>query len=117
MSTTTIQEMREIFLKKGMKVLKHKLCLATGEDSPLDFSVIAREDVDDICKVLYPIIQQSEELRALNAKSTSDVIQLLGKGKITPEQAFKLMEILEKQQNIEELPKLVKKLQKAKVIK
>ncbi len=110
----TAIELKQQLLKEAPKILRQYLKSAQGDGC---LTAIGGEARKAIFEIIQQLILKAPELETIKAASTRDVIQLLGKGKITPEQAFKLMEILEKQQNIEELPKLVKKLQKAKVIK
>ena len=111
MRQATAQELRNTLLENCESLVKHKICCATGEQSPLNIALVDEKAVDDIWKAIVPIIQSTSDVFIYDAKSTNDIIMLLGRGKISINDAIKLMSLLQAKQDIEELPKLVEALQ------
>ncbi len=62
--------------------------------------------------MMLDLIMTAKDTDKIAVKTTAEVVALLGKGKISIEQALRLMELLKAEQEIHELPKLMEQLEK-----
>ena len=77
-----------------------------------DFKSLLVKPREEMWYLLKEIISRASDLDTINAKSTSEIITLLGKGKISIDEAIKLMKLLQTKQDIDELPKLIAAMEK-----
>ncbi len=102
-------ELRKKFLNEyGGFLLDEYGAVVKGTATFASLLTKPREDMWDLLK---DIISKASDVDRLTAKSTSEVIHLLGKGKVSIDQAMKLMELLKVEQEIKELPRLMKQLE------
>ena len=113
MKQTTAQDLRTTLLESCNMLIRHKVCLAIGEKSPLNIALVDTKAVDDVWKAIVPIMQSTSDVFVYDAKSTNDIIMLLGRGKISINDATRLMSLLQTKQDIDDLPKLIEALQSA----
>ena len=106
MTQLTAKDMRNHLLSdRAVWVIKYRLARATG-DTADDHNVDAflQKEVWD---AIVPMIHKLNDIEEIKADTASDVLSLLAKGKITIDDALKLMALMQEKQNIEELPALI----------
>lgn len=104
--TKSASDIRQFVLDAAEPVIKHKIAQATGQESELNLAYVDPAAVDDVWKLLGPIIQAANDVQVINAKNTADILKLLGSGKLSISEASQLMMILKTQTEIEEVKEL-----------
>ena len=99
------KELRHYFLKQGKDLIDLQL------DYSRKFKSISQAQKQAF-DVLGKILVETSDLQKINAGSTQQVILLLGKGKVSVDEALKLMELLRTQQEVELAPEMLKQLKK-----
>ncbi len=96
-------ELRKIMLNSAESVVIYQCARATGDysDVPETIKRANIADVDRIYEAVLPMIQQAGDLRAIEANSAADIITAVSKGKITIQDAERLMSMLRTQSAIE----------------
>ena len=106
MAQLTAKDMRNHLLsERAVWVIKYKLARACGD-------TVKQESVDEfylkeIWDAIVPMIHRLNDIEEIKADTASDVLSLLAKGKVTIDEALKLMALMQEKQNIEELPALI----------
>ena len=95
-----INKIKSELLKSAVLVVEQKIALATGKEPPLRIGDYLEKEFDDIWKLLVPMLQKANDNESLSVQNTTEVMNLLAKGKITPEQALKLMEVLQEHKSV-----------------
>ena len=80
---------------------------ATGEGTFFQTLDDAREGMFDL---LATMIKQAGDLVQVEAETSQDVVRLIGQGKLSLDDGLKLIEILRKSNEIEELREMTQKL-------
>jgi len=62
--------------------------------------------------MLQEMISKASDLHKVETQSAADVMKELAKGKISEAQADRILDMLQKKQAIEELPKLIEQMEK-----
>jgi hypothetical protein len=103
----TPSELRDEFIQKAYPIIDEYINAALGTSEFKATSTDARTQVWDTIKT---VILGATTLQKINAESTNNIIQMLANGDISIDQAMKLMSILEKQSNIDDLKEMKDKL-------
>lgn len=98
----------KLFSELGEFLIDEYTSVIKGEGDFSSNSVKAREDVFDILK---EVILKESDTKKIIATSTESVLKLLRRGKITLEEAERLMKIMQTDFEITELPKLLEKFE------
>ena len=104
MDDLTVKDIRRNFLNDSEGALAEIRARMLGTQSPYPAS--DGKFLQEYWKAIVPMIQASSDMEKLNAHSVDSVITMLAEGKIDPDVALKLMDLLKVKQDIEELPKL-----------
>ncbi len=106
-------ELRDLFIKGAEFVINSELEAANGtrQLDLKDVDIPSYLRVWDVAKV---IILNANNLKKIEAKSASDITNALSKGKISADDAVKLMTMLKLKSDVEELPKLLDQLSEIK---
>ena len=108
----TPEELKGIFLEQAPDVLK-KVMGTFGEMHHPQESLSKKEN--ELLKLVWPtlssILVQSGEVNKIDAKTAQDVLKAVSQGKLSLPQAREFMALLQTKQEIEELPKLLEKLE------
>lgn len=104
---TTAQDLRSQVLEHSVSMIK------TMQDSfTLDQPITGTQQV--ACDRLWPIIDnliaKTEDLKVLEAKNASDIVNAVAKGKMSTKDAVIMMNLLQTKFEIEELPDLLSKI-------
>lgn len=98
---TTAADLRKHFMEEyAQDLLDLYGQAALGEGT---FFKTINEARQGMFSTLQTMLQQAGDLQKLNAQSTKGVIDALSAGKITINDALKMMELLDKQANIEKV--------------
>ena len=103
----TGQDLREQVMKHGVKMI------STVQDSMINdrgLSPVQLNAYNMLWPILTDIISKTDDLKVLDAKSASEIISSVAKGKMTLKDATIMMSIMRQKVEIEELPILLAKL-------
>ena len=105
---TTAAEVRAVLLDAAADIITYKVAMASGQEVPdsIDGRYFDKEEQQHVWAAIVPMMQQAGDLQKTQAESTQEVIKALSAGKITVNDALKLMDILDKQANIEKVNEL-----------
>lgn len=106
---TTAQDLRDQVLNHSIHMIKNLQAQLYKDAEPITTQQAAA--YDKLWPVLEGIIQQTSDLKKIEAKNASDVIKLISSGKITLKDAAIMMTLFQSQVEIEELPKLLERLE------
>ena len=98
-----IYNVKEAFLKNAYYVIaRQEICASKGEAT----NDAQKQQYDFLGK----LVLQAGSVQEMNAENASDIIKLVSQGKISMPDALRFMQILQAKQDIEELPKIMEKL-------
>lgn len=106
-ANTTSQDLRTQVLDHSIPMIK-MIQEGVYNDKPL--TSVQQQHLDRLWPTIENVIQQTSDLEKIEAKNASDVINLVSKGKLTPERAIVFMKLLSMKTEIDELPKLLEKM-------
>ncbi len=108
---TTAQDLRDQVMDHSIHLIKSLQSQLYKEAKP----ITAQQSLayERLWPVVQDIIQQTSDLKKIEANNASDVIKLISKGKITLKDAAIMMTLLQSKVEIEELPKLIAQLEEA----
>lgn len=101
------QQLRVKLLESSAQVIDEVIARGTGK--PRDHR-IEDKDLNRVWDAVVPILQQVGDHRKIEASSCADVIKALSAGKVSVDEALKLMTMLRTQAESEVLPALEAKL-------
>ena len=104
------EELRIEFLENSKDVLDKVFYLLSGEDDAV-INPWEREAINVLYPTIHSIITNASDLKKIDAQTTKAIIYALSKGKITADEALKLMSMKKVQFEVEELPELMKQVQ------
>jgi hypothetical protein len=99
----TARALRESLLSQAEPLIEHKIRGAIGLETNLKMIHVNKEDQKDIWAAIVPMMQSAGDAARVQVESTRDVLGLLGQGVVTFDEALKLIQILERQSNVEDL--------------
>ncbi len=102
-------ELRDLFINGAEFVIKSELKASNGT-KPLDLKSVDIPSYLRVWEVAKEIILNADNLKKIDAQSTKDVTTALSKGKITADEALKLMSMLKLEYEVSELPLLLDRL-------
>ena len=105
---TTAQDLRDQVLSHSLKMIEKVQEVIIKGDTALDSD--QKEAYDMIWPIITNIISKTEDRKTIAATNTKDIIQAVSKGNMTFEEAERMLLLLRKQQEIDELPKLLEVL-------
>lgn len=104
----TAQNLRTQILVHGVHMIEKLQTSIYNKDE--DISAEQQRSYEMLWPVISDIISKTDDLKIVEAKTASDVIEAVAKGKITMKDALILMSLIQSKTEIEELPKLIAKL-------
>jgi hypothetical protein len=86
------RDIRKKFLEDNAEfVLDEVRTVLRGEG---DYKHKSQDLFDTVFDMIRKIIEKTDEIQSIQAKNTTDVIRLLTQGKITPKEAYQLINML-----------------------
>lgn len=109
--TQDITEIAENLISVAKRIYDYRIAIALGEKpkEALNHGFIDYQQY--IIDLVEPMIKDYQQTKNIDAKSASEVIKLLGKGKVTPREAIELLTVIGKTIEVEE-KEMKKELQK-----
>jgi len=109
---TNSQDLRSQVMKHGVSMIEkvQTNMLGNGEQ----FNTNQAQAYEMLWPVITDIISKTEDLKIIEAKNASEVINAVSKGKLSLKDAAAMMALLKEQVTIEELPKLLERLEQFK---
>ncbi len=101
------KKLRKIFLKKAPDVMERMM-----EDAGYHRKTSLSPAEEEIWELVKDCIKKEQDLESIQATSTESIVALLGKGKISVNEAIQLMELLRTQQEVDLAPELLKQMKK-----
>ena len=105
---TDAQDLRDQVMDHGIHMIKKLQSQMYEGDEPITTQQASA--YDKLWPVIEGIIQQTSDLKKIEAENASDIIKLIAKGKITLKDAAVMMSLMQSKIEIEELPNLIAKL-------
>ena len=106
-----VDEIAEKLISVANRIYDYRIAIALGEkpDEALNQGYVEYQQY--IIDLVEPMIKDYQQSKNIDAKSASEVIKLLGRGKVTPKEAIELLTVIGKTIEVEE-KELKKALQK-----
>lgn len=101
----TPNDLRAEFLREAKPVMDAYIDVACGNGVMKG----NKEIHGKVWEVLSQVILQADDMRKIHARTNADVMKLLRRGKITIVEAERLMSIMQKMFEMEQLPELLEK--------
>ena len=84
------------------KILRYKAGIAMGEEPPEDSHAYSKKEMEEILKLMTPLIQGVQASRQITANTSAEVIGLLAEGKVSAAEALALLKMVKEKVGIEE---------------
>jgi hypothetical protein len=104
----TPSEIRANFLKKAEPLIDEYVGASLGKSQLSSNDATARSEV---WSLLRDILVNADDLKKVSASNTKSVLRLLRRGKITIDEAERLMRIMQTDFEVTELPALLEKFE------
>jgi len=98
----TIPEVVDYLVDEVMDLLEICMLRAKGIPVPRKYDMASEDMQVQMINLVKPLIQSSQETRAINATTVNDVVQLLKKGKVNIHEAKDLMKLIQMKADMEE---------------
>lgn len=97
-----IGSIAEKLIQAADRIYDHRIRMALGQP-PIDgFEKGVEDRQDEIINAVRHMLEGYQQARNLTAQSSSEVLKLVSKGKITPKEAAVFLEVLNKKVEVEE---------------
>ena len=83
-------------------IVKHKTQLALGKDPEDESYKYNGQEQAWVMNYVEPMIKQAQQIRAIEAQNSTEIIRMLTKGRITIEEAIQLMTLMKIQVDVKE---------------
>lgn len=83
-------------------IVKHKTQLALGQDPEDESYKYNGTEQAWVMNYVEPMIKQAQQIRAIEAQNSTEIIKMLTKGKLTIEEAIQLMSLMKIQVDVKE---------------
>jgi uncharacterized FlgJ-related protein len=83
-------------------IVKHKTQLALGKDPEDESYKYNGTEQAWVMNYVEPMIKQAQQIRAIEAQNSTEIIKMLTKGKLTIEEAIQLMSLMKIQVDVKE---------------
>jgi len=83
-------------------IVKHKTQLALGKDPEDESYKYNGTEQAWVMNYVEPMIKQAQQIRAIEAQNSTEIIKMLVKGKLTIEEAVQLMSLMKIQVDVKE---------------
>lgn len=103
----TPNSLRAEFLKKAKPIMDGYIEVASGNGAMKG----SKEIHGKIWDVLSQVILQADDMRKIHVQSNADILKLLRNGKVTVGEAERLMGVMQKMFEMEQLPELLDKFE------
>lgn len=105
---TTSQHLRNQVLEHGLPmIIKLQEIVYNGDEMTVQQSIA----YERLWPIIEDIIKSTSDLKKIEAANASEVLGLVASGKITMKEGMVMMSLLQSKVEIEELPKLLDKLE------
>ncbi|MES0340745.1 MAG: hypothetical protein ABUK08_00360 [Candidatus Humimicrobiaceae bacterium] len=96
-----ITEVLDDLVGAASRFLKYRIGVAMGETPPAGHENYNPAEQKYIIELVKPLLEKAQQSKAIEANSSRDVIILLTKGKITPNEAKELLMLMKDQTSVE----------------
>lgn len=103
----TPNDLRAEFLREAKPVMDAYIDVACGNGAMKG----NKEIYGKVWDVLSQVILQADDMRIIHVRSNADILKLLRRGKITVDEAERLMSVMQKMFEMEQLPELLEKFE------
>ena len=83
-------------------IVKHKTQLALGKDPEDESYKYNGTEQAWVMSYVEPMIKQAQQIRAIEAQNSTEIIKMLTKGRLTIEEAVQLMSLMKIQVDVKE---------------
>ena len=98
---TTINDILDELLETAHRVLKYQIGVAFGVDPPEGSELYNSKEQHRLLDMIKPMLHQAEQTKQINAKSSTEVVKMLKQGKISVDEAMKILTLIDKQVQVE----------------
>lgn len=98
---TTINDILDELLETAHKILKYQVGIAFGQEPPEGHELYNSKQQHALLDMIKPMLNQAEQTKALNVKSSAEVVKMLKQGKVSVDEAMKLLQLIDKQVQVE----------------
>ena len=97
----TVAGIMDMMIQAAGIITEHKIAIALGYESNWNVPYYNGAEIDWIMKHVTPILKAAQETKKITAQNATKVIELLGKGKLTPTEAMQYLQIIEKKETLD----------------
>jgi len=101
-SEATISSIVDNLIEAAAVIVKHKTQLALGKDPDDESYKYNGTEQAWVMNYVEPMIKQAQQIRAIEAQNSTEIIKMLTKGRITIEEAIQLMSLMKIQVDVKE---------------
>ena len=98
----SIGSIAENLIRAADRIHRYRIAIALGQEMPEGFEKGNKDFQNEILQQVNPLIRDYQQEKAINAATSADVVNLLAKGKITPNEAIALLSVLKSKMQVEE---------------
>jgi len=108
----TPASLRQKFLDMAPTIMDKIYLAYTSPQHPREtLSAMEKQYMDYAWPTLHTIITTAGDILKIKANTAQDVVKAMGRGKITPEEAEKMLKVFETEQELGLLPDIARQLQ------
>ena len=98
---TTINDILDELLETAHRVLKYQVGIAFGEEPPEGHELYNHKEQHVLLDMIKPMLHSAEQTKSLNIKSSAEVVKMLKQGRISVDEAMKILRLIDKQVQVE----------------
>lgn len=100
----SIQDITSLLIDRTYKVLEWRIHYAMNEMDklPKGYLNFNHKALDEIVKLTEPLLKNAQLTKKIDAESTKSILDQLNSGKITTDEAVKLMKVMKSKTEVEE---------------
>lgn len=104
MSTRYVEDLTGMLIDKTYNILEWKIYYAMNEKDklPEGYLNFDHKMLDEVVRITSPLLKNAQLTKKLNAESTQSILKQLNSGKITTDEALKLMALSKSQLELKE---------------
>jgi hypothetical protein len=99
-----VNDITEMVITTAWEILKYRSLLALGKhhELPEDYHLFDHKEEDNILRLVQPLLSTSQLTKKIGAETSHDIIKLIGKGKVSINEAKDLMALTGARIEVEE---------------
>lgn len=97
-----IGQIAEELIRAADRIYRYRISVALGQDPPEGFERGNKDFQQSILDTVEPFLKDYQQTKNINANTSGEVISLLKKGRVTPNEAFALLKLIKEKITVEE---------------